>query len=127
MLLVKTHMGYSPIHGIGVFAEEALPKGTPVWRYEPTVDHRFGQAHIAMFPKIFQDYVQHHALPLPTIPDTLLCGDNARYINQQDVPTLVPQGDEWVANVDIQADDELTLDYDIPYDEKFSIAPPKSE
>jgi hypothetical protein len=30
MLLVKTKLGLSAIHGIGLFSEQLIPKGTPV-------------------------------------------------------------------------------------------------
>lgn len=33
MLLVKTRLGISSIHGIGLFADELIPKGTVTWRF----------------------------------------------------------------------------------------------
>ncbi len=33
MLLVKTKIGQSKIHGIGIFAEQFIPKGTVIWKF----------------------------------------------------------------------------------------------
>src|SRR3954469_1637143 len=38
MLLVKTRLGPSTIHGIGVFADEDIPRGTIVWSFNPLID-----------------------------------------------------------------------------------------
>ena len=38
MLLVKTKIGPSKIAGIGLFADEFIAKGTPVWKFEPGFD-----------------------------------------------------------------------------------------
>ena len=33
MLLVKTYLDRSPIHGLGVYAAERIRKGTKIWRF----------------------------------------------------------------------------------------------
>jgi len=38
MLLIKTYLDKSPIHGIGVFAGEFIKKGTQVWEFNPLID-----------------------------------------------------------------------------------------
>lgn len=38
MLLIKTKIGPSKINGIGLFADEFIPKGTSVWRFMPSLD-----------------------------------------------------------------------------------------
>jgi len=38
MLLVKTSIGPSKIHGIGLFATQFIPKGEVLWRFEPGFD-----------------------------------------------------------------------------------------
>ena len=38
MLLVKTYLDRSPIHGLGVFAAEFIRKGTRVWRFVESFD-----------------------------------------------------------------------------------------
>jgi hypothetical protein len=38
MLLVKTKLDVSHIHGIGLFAEELIPRNTVVWKFHPLID-----------------------------------------------------------------------------------------
>jgi len=38
MLLVKTTIGPSKIHGIGLFAAEFIKKSTPTWMFSPGFD-----------------------------------------------------------------------------------------
>jgi hypothetical protein len=33
MLLVKTTIAPSPIHGIGLFADQFIPQGTRIWEF----------------------------------------------------------------------------------------------
>src|SRR2546429_2115830 len=40
MFLVKTRIGPSKIHGIGVFAEERIPKGQMIWVFDARIDVR---------------------------------------------------------------------------------------
>jgi hypothetical protein len=41
MLLVKTEIGPSKIHGIGLFAAEFIPQGTHTWEFTPGFDLEF--------------------------------------------------------------------------------------
>mgnify|MGYP002622993594 CR=1 FL=1 len=36
MLLVPVRLAPSPIHGLGVFTQVAIARGTEVWRFMPT-------------------------------------------------------------------------------------------
>ena len=38
MILVKTSVRLSPIHGLGLFAIEFIPKNRPVWAFDSAVD-----------------------------------------------------------------------------------------
>ena len=38
MLTVLASAKPSPIHGVGLFADEFIPKGTIMWRFDPTFD-----------------------------------------------------------------------------------------
>ena len=38
MLLVETYLAPSRLHGIGLFAKAAIPKGTKVWEFTPGFD-----------------------------------------------------------------------------------------
>jgi uncharacterized protein len=40
MLIVRTYVDKSPLHGLGVFAKEFIAKGTKVWEFHPIFDLR---------------------------------------------------------------------------------------
>ena len=50
MLLVKTKLGVSSVHGIGLFAAQFIPKGTATWEYHPDFDTSFGEDDLARMP-----------------------------------------------------------------------------
>ncbi len=41
MMLIRTRVAPSTIHGMGLFTVEPAVKGTPIWRFEPGFDHDF--------------------------------------------------------------------------------------
>src|SRR6516225_3895295 len=50
MLLVKTTLRPSEVHGLGLFADEFIPKGTVIWRFDGRVDHRYDESQLAALP-----------------------------------------------------------------------------
>lgn len=46
MLLVKTKLDVSRLHGIGLFAAQFIPKGTITWEYSPLFDSSFDEQEI---------------------------------------------------------------------------------
>ena len=38
MLLVKTTLRPSEVHGLGLFADEFIPKGIAIWRFDGRAD-----------------------------------------------------------------------------------------
>lgn len=41
MLKVKTYLAASPVHGIGVFADEDITGGSAIWEFNSAVDLRY--------------------------------------------------------------------------------------
>ncbi|HWL47120.1 MAG TPA: SET domain-containing protein-lysine N-methyltransferase, partial [Sphingomonadaceae bacterium] len=60
MLLVKTYLDRSPIHGLGVFAAEPIPKGTKIWRYVEGFDRSWSPRQFARLPKEAQEFVAYY-------------------------------------------------------------------
>ena len=58
MLLVKASAKPSALHGLGVFAVEFVPKGTPIWRFEPGFDRAFTPDHFAALPPLAQAHLR---------------------------------------------------------------------
>jgi uncharacterized protein len=118
MLLVKTKIGPSNIQGTGLFADEFIPKGTLVWKFDPSVDEAWTKEEAEQLPEpkrtqvlsLLHAYISSHT-HLYT-----LCGDNAIYCNHSYEPNVIdlePDGpvELNVAARDIQQGEELTVDY----------------
>ncbi len=120
MLLVKTKIGPSKIHGIGIFADELIPKGTRIWQYHEGIDSRFDEAFLATLPEIEQRQMLNYAYKNPRTGLYVLCGDDARFFNHSDTPNTedvefdggVVEGEGiTIAAKDIQPGEEIVSDY----------------
>jgi hypothetical protein len=116
MLLVRTRVRPSAIHGLGLFAVEALPRGTPVWRFERGFDQEFTPEQFAAFPPVVQQHIRWFAYFRPEDGRAVLSGDHASFMNHSDTPnTGVWPDSPWpvttVALRDIASGEELTCNY----------------
>jgi len=116
MLLVKTKIGVSKIHGIGLFADEFVPKGKQVWVYHSGFDQKFEAQDILVLPKVAQEQILHYSYVNASTGKIVLCADDARYFNHSSDPTTIEAkvNDEEGASIaarDIQVGEELTYDY----------------
>lgn len=114
MLIVKTILKYSEIHGLGCFAGEDIKKGQIVWRFDEGIDLIFKESDLKNFPVSFVEFLKMYAYsPLVNTEKTyVLCADNARHMNHDENPNLdeTPDGLN-VALRDIKAGEELTCNY----------------
>ena len=55
MLLIRTYLDHSSIHGLGVFADEFIRKGTKVWRFVDGFDRVYSPRDFAKLPKAARD------------------------------------------------------------------------
>ncbi len=114
MLLVKTYLDRSTIHGIGVFAAVAIPRGTAVARYVAGIDSCFDRSLVDTLPQDWRAFLAHYGYSLPGAPDLIYCSlDHARFINHSNTPNLDDTGPVTCAACDIDAGEELTTDYRI--------------
>lgn len=130
MFLIRTSLSPSDIHGIGVFTDEPIQKGTLVWEFDPRIDLRIPLEEKKNFPPAAQDFLFH--LSYVELVDgqkmMVLCADNAKYVNHADHPNLLDSDDnlrEYAAR-DIAAGEELTCNYhasDLFAEDK--VGPPK--
>ncbi len=118
MMLVKTRLGLSSIHGIGLFADEDIPKGTRVWEFTPGFDQAIPREQIDRVPEASRsDFLKYSYTSKKNGHYYILCCDDARFFNHSDEPNVVGfstgNGDEDldVASRDIQRGEELTCDY----------------
>jgi SET domain-containing protein len=114
MLLVKTRIGPSPIHGIGIFADEFIAKGTVIWEFTPGFDVYVNPGDIQRLPAAAQVQMLKYCHRELETGQYVLCADDARFFNHSDQPNTVDlPGREGptVAARDIAIGEELTCDY----------------
>ena len=116
MLLVRTRVAPSPIHGLGLFAAEAIPRGTPVWQFREGFDHAFTRAEFAELPAPAREHLRWFSYFDATRDALIKSGDLCCFMNHADAPNTGsgPHPCEPVITValrDIAAGEELTCDY----------------
>jgi SET domain-containing protein len=109
MLLVKTYLDKSPIHGIGVFAGEFIRKGTKIWRYVEGFDRAYSPRQYARLPKQAKDFLKSYGYRVDG--EILLTGDYDRHINHSDTPNTYLHNGYTIARCNISRGMEITNDY----------------
>ena len=117
MLLVKTTVGPSPIHGLGLFAAERIEKGAVIWRFTPGLDARFTPEEASALPPAAREHLAVYSFTSKQPGMRTLCVDNAKYFNHSRTPSSLSaheDGEEEVvtrALRDILPGEEITDDY----------------
>jgi uncharacterized protein len=120
MLLVRTRLRPSEVHGLGLFADEFIPKGFVIWRFDGHVDCRYDESQLAALPEEDQEQLRTFCYLNPGTRLYVYCGDNARYMNHSEQPNTENVGfDEGlfegegitIAARDIQPGEEILCDY----------------
>ena len=89
MLLVRTYIGPSKIHGIGLFATEFIEKGKPTWKFTPGFDLELGKEDLMKLSESSRQQVLHYCYVDREKPDVyILCFDDARFMNHSEEPTI---------------------------------------
>ena len=126
MLLVKTKIGPSKIHGIGLFADQFIAKGTLVQKFMPGFDSIIPESEIQKLSEPAREQFLKYAYKNKD-GQYILCFDDTRFLNHSDNPNLIsnnPTEEIDVAAQDIQKGEELTVNYkefDADFDYKMSI------
>lgn len=118
MLLVKTRLKRSSLHGLGVFAAEFIPRGAVVWKYVEGVDHRLSAEFVESLPDPARSAILHYCALWGG--GYVVSADNARFLNHSETPNLrtVSAPDIDIAIREIYEGEELTEDYR-EFDENF--------
>jgi SET domain-containing protein len=116
MLLVKTTLSSSTIHGLGVVAIDAIDKGTPIWQFKEGFDLEKSPEEIAKLPEIAREWFKTYGYHDHRLNQYILSFDNARFINHSDDPNVRPDFEGHrcgigVASRPIAAGEELTINY----------------
>lgn len=111
MLRVPARTGPSAIHGTGVFATEKIPCGTVIWVLDRGLDREFTPDELEQLsPDEYEQIKPYLYVDLAT-GKSVLCGDDARYMNHADSPNTSTRGNTTVTIRDVEAGEELTADY----------------
>jgi SET domain-containing protein len=112
MLLVKTEIKNSTIHGIGLFALENIAKGKTIWILETQFDKVFSLKAFKELPNITKEYIMHYSYFHKAKNSHVLCSDNARFFNKSENPNCGGLDEnKTIALRDIEAGEELTEIY----------------
>jgi len=116
MLLVRTFVRESPIHGLGLFADQPIRKGDAIWAFDDRLDRIIRVADLPAYPEHVIDYLEIYCEYFPELDVLVLSGDNDRYTNHDDSPNtavILPNAPEArvVAVRGIAPGEEITCDY----------------
>ena len=109
MLLVRTYLARSRIHGLGVFAGEHIRKGTKIWRFVEGFDRVYTPRQFARLPKPARDFIRHHGYRVDG--EILLTVDHDHHMNHSDDPNTVWRSGYVIARRTIPRGTEITNDY----------------
>ncbi len=118
MLLVKTILKFSAIHGVGCFTEVDIKKGETVWKHDPRFDLEFSEDEVKNCAPAVLDFLRMYSYGQENAgkKTLILCGDHARHMNHTKTPNLLEEAHDPGINIagrDIKAGEELTCDYTI--------------
>jgi SET domain-containing protein len=117
MLLIKAIVKPSPIHGLGLFADEPIAKGTRIWQFSPGLDLEIGPANFDAFDQRERAFVLFYGFKSKKTGQYHLSFDNVRFINHAEQGNVAVDrsgnGIEYplVAARDIQPGEELVQNY----------------
>ncbi|MEK6917736.1 MAG: SET domain-containing protein [Nanoarchaeota archaeon] len=112
MLLVKTYLGKSKIHGLGLFAGEFIPKGKLVWEFVPGFDFMIKDKDFKKLPDVAKSFVLHFGYYEKNEKRHVINPDNARFFNHSKNPNVIDlTKTKSIAKRNIKKDEELTCNY----------------
>ncbi|TAK04710.1 SET domain-containing protein-lysine N-methyltransferase [Patescibacteria group bacterium] len=113
MLFVKTRLEKSPVHGIGLFADQRVAKGSLVYKMSSNLDVDISDADFQKLDVFSQKQIRHYGY----FNDGTwhLAFDDIRFCNHADVGNITVDAGapeyRLVAVRDIEAGEELLQDY----------------
>ncbi len=111
MLLVDARAGLSEVHGIGLIAQEFIPKGTRIWTFQEGFDLVIPEDELSELSEPARDQVIWYAYYEKSTKEYILSSDDDRFTNHSDTPNSTNIGEDTYAIVDIEPGVEITWDY----------------
>lgn len=126
MLLIKATAKPSIIHGIGLFLDEDISKGTQIWKFSPGLDLEIIPSNFDKLSAYEKDFINFYGFHSKKTNNYHLSFDNVRFINHSkegNVGIDMSVDDveyPLIANKDIKNGEELTQNY-FEFDEGHSL------
>lgn len=115
--MVKTKIGQSTTHGIGLFAAQFIPKNAVTWRFMVGLDLIVPQDILLQLSEAARIQFLNYCYVDKYTKNFILCFDDERFINHSDTPNIIQskieneiEGVE-IAARDIEEGEELFCDY----------------
>jgi len=109
MLLVKTYLDKSKVHGLGVFAGQSIRKGAKIWRFVYGFDRFYTRKRLAKLPKAARDFINLHGYQWKN--EILLSMDYDTFMNHSENPNTDFHNGFVIARSNIRKGEEITNDY----------------
>src|SRR5476649_407296 len=109
MMLVKTYLDRSRIHGIGVFADEFIVRETNIWRFVEGFDRVYSAKKFAKLPKPAREYIKRYGYRVDG--EILFTVDHDCHVNHSDHPNTYLKNGYVIARCNIAGGEEITNDY----------------
>lgn len=114
MIRVKTKIGQSNIHGVGLFAAQFIPKGTVTWEYSPKFDSSFTEADLALMSESAKEQFLWYAYFDKELDKYVLCFDDQRFINHSEKNfNIISTPHQDIAGRNIEIGEELCCNYNL--------------
>lgn len=119
MLLIRTKVAPSKIHGVGLIADQFIPKDAIVWMHDDAIDRVYLQQGLNALSIRARETIRTYGWREGKY--YIYPGDNARFTNHSKDPNCGPGlNDVSVALRDIQIGEEITENYSL-FDEDFDL------
>ena len=118
MLTVKASVKPSKIQGLGLFADEKIPKGTVVWKFDSRFDIYFDLEEVDKMSEQQKYFLNRYAPISTNTGKYILSVDDSRFTNHSSLhsntDTIDSPGEPEkiaIANKDIEKGEEILMNY----------------
>jgi uncharacterized protein len=112
MNLVKTYLDKSSIHGIGLFANQFIPKGTLIWEFGG-LDKCYNQETFGIFLDQLNKIEKEYFMKYSSFKNgkVIWYSDDNKYSNHSDEANTYSTPSKQFAKQDISVGEEITTNY----------------
>jgi SET domain-containing protein len=117
MLLIETYIAESPGKGLGVFSKSPIKKGDVIWEFVDGFDTKVHIDKYSLLNDVQKAYVDRYFWKEEDYYYSSC--DYSNFQNHSYSPNSIPLGDKMVAARDIEANEEILVNYQ-SFDDDFS-------